>query len=64
MWPNFDSVGKRCQAVLDDYKSGKDIEKYRTKGTEDKRVIEPRRTRMEDSTSNSMTHNQTNFSHT
>lgn len=48
MWPHFDSAAKRCQVVFADFKAGKDISKYKTTGTEDKRVMEPRKTRKED----------------
>ena len=48
MWPHFEGAAKRCQSMFDDYKSGKDIAKYKTTGTEDKRVMEPRKTRRED----------------
>ena len=40
MWPNFDSVAKKCASLFSDYKDGKDIKKYKTNGTEDKRIIE------------------------
>ena len=42
MWPNFESVAKKCSSLYNDYKDGKDILKYKTSGTEDKRVIEKR----------------------
>lgn len=48
MWPHFDSAAKKCQTMYSDYKQGKDISKYKTTGTEDKRVIEPKKTRRED----------------
>jgi hypothetical protein len=25
MWPNFDSVAKKCHKLFEDYKNGKDI---------------------------------------
>ena len=48
MWPHFDSVAKKCSSLYSDFQSGKDISKYKTTGTEDKRVIEPKKTRRED----------------
>lgn len=40
MWPNCESVAKKCASLYNEYKEGKDISKYKTTGTEDKRVIE------------------------
>lgn len=48
MWPHFDSAALKCQKLFNDFKEGKDISKYKTTGTEDKRVIEPKKTRRED----------------
>jgi len=47
MWPHFDTAAKRCEAMYNDYKQGLDISKYKTTGTEDKRVMEPRKTKRE-----------------
>lgn len=44
MWPHFDSAAKKCQNLYSDFREGKDISKYKTSGTEDKRVIEPKKT--------------------
>jgi hypothetical protein len=44
MWPHFDSAAKRCESMYADFKAGKDISKYKTTGTEDKRVVEPKKT--------------------
>jgi hypothetical protein len=43
MWPNFGSVAGKCEKVLADHKEGKDIMKFKTSGTEDKRIIEARK---------------------
>ena len=51
MWPHFDTAAKRCEAMFADYKQGKDISKYKTTGTEDKRVIDPKRTRRDEDSS-------------
>lgn len=39
MWPNYDSVTKRCEALYNDFKGGKDIQKYTTTGAEDKKLF-------------------------
>lgn len=38
MWPHFDLVGERCGQVYEDFKARKDIKKYQTTGTEDKKM--------------------------
>ena len=48
MWPHFEGAAKRCETMYNDYKQGLDISKYKTTGTEDKRVVEPKKTRRED----------------
>lgn len=37
LWPNFDSVAKRCEGLYVDFKEGHDIQKFVTTGTEDKK---------------------------
>lgn len=44
MWPHFDSAAKKCSSLYSDFKDGKDISKYKTTGTEDKRAVEPKKT--------------------
>ena len=43
MWPHFDSLGKKCVHLYQDYKEGKDLKKYVTNGSEDKRIPEARK---------------------
>lgn len=52
MWPNFDSAGKKCQKLFEDYRQGKDIKCFQTNGTEDKRMPEPKRTKTKTSPTN------------
>ena len=40
LWPNFDSVAKKCQKVFGEYKNGKDIMGYQTNGQEERRAHE------------------------
>jgi hypothetical protein len=43
MWPHFDTAAKRCSQMYGDFKQGLDISKYKTTGTEDKRIVEPKK---------------------
>eukprot|EP00349_Pseudokeronopsis_sp_Brazil_P003238 CAMPEP_0202962708 /NCGR_PEP_ID=MMETSP1396-20130829/6790_1 /ASSEMBLY_ACC=CAM_ASM_000872 /TAXON_ID= /ORGANISM="Pseudokeronopsis sp., Strain Brazil" /LENGTH=75 /DNA_ID=CAMNT_0049683457 /DNA_START=249 /DNA_END=476 /DNA_ORIENTATION=+ len=36
LWPHFDSVGTKIKKMYEDFRAGKDISVYQTKGTEDK----------------------------
>lgn len=43
LWPHFDSLGKKCVGLYSDYKEGKDLQKYVTNGTEDRKMIETKK---------------------
>lgn len=48
MWPHYDAVAKRCAKLYEDYKAGRDITQYATKG-DDKRVIDMKSTKRNES---------------
>ena len=43
MWPHCGTVAKKCINVYNDNRDNKDIQKYKTTGMEDKRVVEKKK---------------------